>query len=211
MTTKTSQYLEKKTKKGIEDELMTLHEILIHAEECLSLMQNAFIYNKCGLLQGCMGKVKGMRKNGVRLMTDVSEIRDDNPDLKRYVSVPIHIKKIIDNIDNLTEHIKRKIDENILFSDKAVRETVFLLQRLTEILLPTADILLARNSFLTMYIQESQEGLGKMAMEYATLHEERLIKGVCNNLSSSMYIGMLEAIKNIAWNSKEIAVKLAGK
>ena len=118
--------------------------------------------------------------------------------------------KIVENLEKLSEIIDKKIRDNILFSDRAVKETVFLLQRLIEILSPTGDIILARNTFLSMYIEESQEGVGKMAREYATFHEERLIQGVCLPVSSSLYVNMLNAIKNIAWHAKEIAVKLAG-
>jgi hypothetical protein len=63
---------------------------------------------------------------------------------------------------------------------------------------------------MSMYVEESQAGVGKMAIEYATLHEERLIKGVCLPIASSLYLTMLNAIKSIAWNAKEIAIGLAG-
>jgi Na+/phosphate symporter len=87
-------------------------------------------------------------------------------------------------------------------------EMTFLLQRLDEILRPTTEIIFERNTLLSMYIQESQASVGKMAGEYATLHEERLIKGVCFPAASSLYINMLDSVKGIAWHSKEIAVKL---
>jgi hypothetical protein len=61
-----------------------------------------------------------------------------------------------------------------------------------------------------MYVRESQADVERMATEYATMHEERLIAGVCVPRSASIYVKMLEAIKNTAWHSKEIAVKLAG-
>jgi len=40
------------------------------------------------------------------------------------------------------------------------------------------------------------------------LHEERLIRGECLPIASSLFIGMLEAIKSIAWHTKEITTKL---
>ena len=117
---------------------------------------------------------------------------------------------MLENIDKLSKLIDKKIRENILFSDKAVNETIFLLQRLIEILRPTADIILARNTFLRMYILESQVSVEKMATDYATLHEDQLITGDCTPAASSLYLKMLDAIKNIAWYTKEIAIKLAG-
>ena len=75
-----------------------------------------------------------------------------------------------------------------------IYETLFLLQRLVEILRPTADIILARNAFLGMYIKESQLSVEKMAADYATLHEDRLIRGECVPAVSLLYVNMLEAI-----------------
>jgi Na+/phosphate symporter len=56
----------------------------------------------------------------------------------------------------------------------------------------------------------SHAGVEKLAEEYATLHEDRLITGECMPEASSIFLKMLDAIKDIAWNAKEIAVKLAG-
>lgn len=197
-------------KEDIKDALMTLHEMGNDAEDCIESLQNAFIYNKSHLLKDSNKKLGRFKKEGTRLTEITIEKARDNPDLEPYVSVPAHLLMIGNDIEKLIALTDKKISEGILFSDKAVGETLFLLQRLIEILRPTSDIIIARNTFLAMYVKESQIVLGKMASEYATLHEERLIKGICLPAASSLYISMLEAIKNIAWNSKEIAVKLAG-
>jgi hypothetical protein len=52
-------------------------------------------------------------------------------------------------------------------------------------------------------------GVIRRAIEYATLHEERLIEGSCLPVASAIYIYMLDIIKSIAWHAKEIALKLA--
>lgn len=206
MSDDTVQYI----KKGIKDELMSMHDVVYQAEDCISLLQNGFIYNTTLFLKDCRAKAMAMKKECARLGEKVIEGFNENPDVKPYLSIPGHLSSIGENTGKLSELIEQKIRENILFSDKAVRETIFLLQRLVEILRTTSDIILARNTFLSMYIQESQVGVGKMAGEYATLHEERLVKGVCLPAASALYINMLENIKSIAWHSKEIAVKLAG-
>ncbi|UCE78823.1 MAG: hypothetical protein JSV13_10015 [Nitrospiraceae bacterium] len=197
-------------KQGLGNELVILHDMIIDAEECILLLQNAFIYHNAKFLAECKVKIAAIKKSGASLAGDMEQTVRDNPDMKPYVPIPAHLSGIGNHIEKLSECIDRKISENILFSDKAVKETIFLLQRLNEILTPTADIVLARNTFLSMYVEESQVGVGKMATEYATLHEERLIKGVCLPAASSLYITMLDAIKSISWHSKEIAIGLAG-
>jgi hypothetical protein len=197
-------------KQGHRNELVILHEMITDAEECILLLQNAFIYHNEKLLMECKVKISAMKKTGAILAGVMEQAVRDNPYMKPYAPVPAQLSRIGNNIEKLSECIEKKNSENILFSDKAVKETIFLLQRLNEILTPTADIVLARNTFLSMYIEESQAGVGKMATEYATLHEERLIKGVCLPVASSLYINMLDAIKSIAWHAKEIAVGLTG-
>jgi Na+/phosphate symporter len=203
---RTSRYI----KKDISNELITLHDMINNAVECLSLLENSIIYQKSKLLQEC-NKTTGIIKRVITQLTkEIVENVNFNSVLKPYVSIPGHLLKIVENIENLNELIDKKNSESLLFSDKAVSESLFLLQRLIEMLTPISDIILARNTIISMYVRESQSDVERMATEYATMHEERLIAGVCVPRSASIYVKMLEAIKNIAWHSKEIAVKLAG-
>jgi Na+/phosphate symporter len=195
---------------GKKGELLILHKIINNAEECLSALQNAFIYNSSQFLKECTSQVEIIKGDVDEITGRIKDQVQQYPDLQPYVPIPDHLLSIGKSIEKLAASVNKKITGHILFSDKALRESIFLLQRLIEILAPTSDIILARNTFLSMYVQEAQVGVEKMAMEYATLHEERLIKGVCTDAASVIYIAMLDAIKNIAWHSKEIAIKLAG-
>jgi len=193
---------------GVRDELVRLYNMITDAVECIFILQNAYIYHNVKFINECKIKTAAMKRSGASLTGDMEQTVRANPDMKPYATIPTHLSLIVNHIEKLSECIDKKNSESILFSDKAVKETIFLLQRLNEILTPTADIVLARNTFLSMYVEESQVGLGKMAAEYAKLHEERLIKGVCVPVASSLYITMLEAIKSIAWHSKEITIGL---
>jgi len=199
-----------RAEQGLRNELVILYDMITDAVECIFILQNAYIYHNVKFINECKIKIAAMKKSGSSLTGDMEQTVRDNPDMKPYAPIPAHLSIIVNHLEKLSECIDKKNRENILFSDKAVKETIFLLQRLTEILNPTADIVLARNTFLSMYVEESQAGVGKMATEYATLHEERLIKGVCVPVASSLYINMLDAIKSIAWHAKEITIGLAG-
>ncbi|TNF53382.1 MAG: hypothetical protein JSV71_04180 [Nitrospiraceae bacterium] len=190
------------------DILKNLHEMANEAEDCISLIQIAFIYNNAQPLGNYKDTVGAIKKEEDHMTKAITEYAADNPELKPYVSVSIHLLRVWDGIGKLLDLIDKKIRDNILFSDKAVNETTFLLQRLIEMLRPTADIILARNTYLSLYIKESQAGVQRRAVDYATLHENRLIEGVCLPAASSVYVNMLDAIKSIAWHTKEIAAKL---
>lgn len=195
-------------KEGVKELLRAMHEMGNNAENCISLLQTAFIYNNSKPLKDCVAKVDAIKKVEAHLTKKAAELARDNPDLKPYVSIPVHLLRIGESIEKLTELMDKKIKDNILFSDRAVTEITFLLQRLIDILRPTSDIILAKNTILRRYVEESESGIVKRATEYATLHEERLIEGLCLPVASSLYINMLDAIKNIAWHAKEIASKL---
>ncbi len=197
-------------REDIKDILKSLNEVVSYAEDCMSSMQVAFINNISLPLEDCKIDTEVIKREEAELKKLITETAVHDLDLKPYISVSVHLLKMWENIDKLSNLIDKKIRGNVLFSDKAVNETIFLLQRLIEILRPTADIILARNTFLRMYILESQASVEKMATGYATLHEDRLIVGECVPVASSLYIKMLDAIKNIAWHTKEIAIKLAG-
>jgi Na+/phosphate symporter len=127
--------------------------------------------------------------------------------MKQYILVPQHILRIAENIDAMAEMTANKIKENILFSERAITEGTFLLQRLKEIIMSANDLLFCENTLLNSYVEESEANLVKTCIEYATQHEERLIEGLCQPVSSSIYIAMLDCIRNIAWHAKEIAIK----
>ena len=198
-----------KTKIDTKEKVMALYDVANNAGDFISLIQTAFIYNNSRPLQSCKSQAEKSRKETDHLSTIMSAYAMDDPSLKPYIAVPAHIKNIWTSLEKLSELTVQKNTGNILFSDKAADETIFLLQRLVEILRTTADMMLARNIFLSKYIVRSQANVEQMAVEYATLHEDRLIQGECVPDAAAIFVKMLEAIKDIAWNTKEIAVKLA--
>ena len=101
--------------------------------------------------------------------------------------------------------MSEKIKKNILFSDKAMSETTFLLQRTKEILNTLSDYILARNIFIANYLKESEQEIQRSATRFSTLHEERLIEGLCTDEASSLFVRMLDSIKTIAWHTRQIA------
>lgn len=194
----------------VKDLLEAMNEMGNNAGKCITLLQNAFIYNSADPLKGCFAQVEAIKMKEPELTAKIVALAKDNPELKQYVPVPVQLLRIGESLEKLAKAIGKKNKDGILFSDRAVTETVFLLQRLSEILKPVVDMILTRNKFLDRYIQESETGIAKDADEYATLHEERLIAGECLPMASSIYISMLDAIKNVAWHSKEISAKLVG-
>lgn len=196
--------MKNETKELIE----SLYETAALEESCISFLQTAIIYNKPKPLTELQSHLEKIKAAETELTKKIASTAQDTPDIKPYVGIPTHLLRIAENMEKIAELTDRKIRDNILFSDKAVTEITFLLQRLSDILKPTSEIILAKNIFLNRYIQESEKAVVKRATEYATLHEERLIEGLCMPSASSIYIGMLDHTKSIAWHAKEIASNL---
>jgi len=184
-----------------------MSELGRQTDACLSLLQAAFINYSLDQLKECREKVGEIRKVEIELAVKVTDAAKQNADMKQYVLVPQHILRIAENIDLMAEMTGKKMKENILFSERAITEATFLLQRLKEIIMSASDLLFCENTILNSYVEESEANLVKTCIEYATQHEERLIEGLCLPVSSSIYLTMLDCIRNIAWHAKEIAIK----
>jgi len=196
-------------KTEIKGMIKTLHEMGNDAEDCVCLLQTSFIYHSLQTLHDCKNKSQIFKEREPWLTREIAQMAKGNADLKPYVSVPVHLLRMGESVEKLAGCIEIVVREQILFSDRAIEEITYLFQRLADILRPTADLMLARNTILAKYVSESETGIVKRALEYATLHEERLIEGLCIPYASSLYIRMLDEIKNIAWHAKGIAAKLA--
>ena len=176
-------------------------------DACLSLLQGAFINNSLDQLKACREKVSEIRNAEVGLAVKVTDAAKQSGEMKQYVLVPQHILRIAENVESLAEMTAKKVKDNILFSERAITEITFLMQRLKEIIMSANDLLFCENTILNSYVEESETNLVKTCIEYATQHEERLVEGLCLPVSSSIYITMLDCIRNMAWHAKEIAIK----
>jgi len=185
-----------------------LHDMNRNLEDCMYLLQNAFIYNSSKSLDECEVKAKEIHENE-KIFTEevIAEVKAD-PDLRVYVSVPGHIERMGDYIEDIIGCIRTKIKEGILFTDKAVSEVTFLMERLREVLKNTSDIILARNIIIRDYVREYATEISRSANEFSTMHEERLVKGLCMPKASPLFLDIMDTLKGIAWHAKEIAEKL---
>ncbi len=179
-----------------------------NARECVYLLQNTLIYSSPKSLDLCEAKIKEIKENEKILTPEFIERAKENLDLSVYIPVPGHIEKMAHFIENIILCARTKIREGILFSDRAASEITFLMERLQEVLENISDIILARNAIIRDYVKESVAEIGRSANDFATMHEERLIEGLCMPKASPLFLDILDAIKVIAWHAKEIAEKL---
>ncbi len=193
----------------IRELLKELHEMGSEAASCITLLQGSFISNAPKPLKDCREKAELLEQRGAALTQKAAEAAKEIPEMKEYLTVPVHLQRIAEDLGKLAVLMEKKAKDNILFSDRAITEIGFLLQRLLDVIKPASELILDKNTLQSRYVQESETGIVGKANAYATLHEERLIEGLCLPVASSIYLAMLDSIKGIAWNAKEIALRLS--
>ena len=186
-----------------------IHSMVERLEEAMNLLYNGFIYSQNIPLENALEHVTWVKDKEKELTPELVEMAAEDEMARMYSPIPSHLERIASNIEHIIRIVLQKNEENILFSDKAVSEMNFLFNRIKEVLSNLSDLVLARNKYLANYIIESEAEIERTANEFSTLHEERLIEGLCMPRASGIYVIILDSLKRIAWNAKEIAAKLA--
>ncbi len=185
-----------------------LHNMSHATEELLKSVKDAFIHEDHGSLEKANILSKEIHKKEKELTPKLVELSKEH-DIKEYLAIPGHLERIGDFIENLMSCIKTKERESLLFSDKAVNEINILINDAERLLNNISDLILSKNTTLAGDIKKEVTELVEKANDFATEHEERLIEGLCQPKSSSVFLSMLDAIKEIALHSQRIAERLS--
>lgn len=186
-----------------------IHAMGSKAGKSLGLLQKAFIYSSRESLNDALQQLSALKALEPELSKHVAAmVRQDN-ERKAYADIPKHFLEIGGHLEVLAEMLQKKIDENILFSDRAVTELSFLSQSLIEILNAATDLVLVKNPILVRYVEESEAIVVKTTIQYATHHEERLIEGLCLPIASSVFLKILDTMKGIAREAKCISESMS--
>ncbi len=127
------------------------------------------------------------------------------------IFVPMHLERIGDNIEAFARAIERQAQDGIVFTDRAVNEIDRLLEKATELLEATRDILLTGNRTLVHHVLTDGPCFQATATEFASFHQERLIQGVCVPRASSIYLAMVDYLRGVERHLRDIVQKVSGQ
>ena len=190
-----------------KDIYLMLHKSL----EMLNLIEDAHAKNKMSALDQAEDLAKDIQVKEDHLTAALSKIAKDNADARKLLAVPAHIEKIAYNLRRMSDGIRSKIKEGLLFSDKAIQETGTLFAKAKDILKKAGDAAVTSNAALADAVKSESEALIKMADAYATQHEDRLVTGECSPKTSSTYLCILYSFEDAVSHTKEVVRKLTGK
>lgn len=134
--------------------------------------------------------------------------KEDKEYVNVLISVGQHIELIEDNLLNLLQYIRTKVNESILFSEKAVQESNELFSLTKDLLKSAGDALVTGNKALVKHILELETIASQKADDFETEHEERLIAGVCTPKASSLYLNILNSIKEVNWHIRQFLERI---
>lgn len=181
------------------------------SESGLSQCRDGFIKNKINFIDEA-GKVSPViRREGIELRTLLSKKAVEpgvNKELiKSLMSIVSSIEMAVTGLESTIHHVRVKISEKLLFSDKAVDEVGYIFKETIDILKTASDAFLTRNEVLMKHAVDKYKNLNEVVDSYAEGHEDRLIKGVCQPQASPVYLNIMDAIMTVVWHTKQALMR----
>ena len=182
------------------------------AESILNLCMDGFMKHKVDLINEAMKGSQAIRTEGNelrKLLSDKAKEPYVNKELiKSLMSIVSSIEMAITGLESTLQHVRVKISEGLLFSDKAVGEIRHLFKETLDILKTAGDTLVTRNEVLMKHVVVKYNNLNEIVEVYAEEHEERLIKGLCEAKHSPVYLNIMDSIMTLIWHTKQALMRL---
>jgi Na+/phosphate symporter len=186
--------------------------LLMHkTQEMLELAEDGFMKNKLASLDEADELVKEIHTREDVLTATLAKMASANSDARMLLSVPSHIEKIATSITRITDSNRTRIKEGLLFSDKAINETGKLFAWTTNVLKKAAEATVTGVQTAIETTMADADAMERMANNFATAHEDRLVTGECSPKSSSTYLCILYAFEDMGAHIKNVVSKVAGK
>ena len=195
----------------IKDFKKEIYLVMHKAEEMLELTEDGFMRNKLSSLDRADDLNKEIQAKEDALTAMLAKMAGQNSEARALLSVPSHIEKIATSIKRMTESIRIRQKEGILFSDKAILETGQLFTKSKEVLKKAGEAVVTGTQATIESVLKESDTMGRMANDFATAHEERLVTGECSPKSSSTYLCILYAFDDMGAYLKESVKRLSGK
>ncbi|TVM00444.1 MAG: hypothetical protein CV087_13830 [Candidatus Brocadia sp. WS118] len=181
-------------------------------ESVLSLCMDGFMKHKIALIDEAKKishAIHNEENELITLLTNKAAKSDmDKQLIKSLMAVVGHIEMATNGLDGILQNVKSKVAEGVLFSDKGVNEISHLFKETLDMLKTAGDIILTRNEVLRKYVADKYKSFNQIADAYSEEHEDRLIKGVCQPKSSSLYLNIVDSLSKIVWHIRQAVDRL---
>jgi Na+/phosphate symporter len=180
--------------------------MIIHTKEMLEMIYEGFRKHNLSSIGKVEESEEKLYKESECLLKLILEEKS-NEDIKQFIPVPEHFDRIGKELNKLFNATKKKIREDMLFSDKSVKEAYKLFDETLILLKSVSNCISTSNDDLAKHMDGNGKRLCELADEYAIFHEDRLIAGVCTPINAPVYLDILESFSSVIWNVRKILQK----
>jgi Na+/phosphate symporter len=184
------------------------HNMFEKMTPILEDMKKGFFTQNNTILKESEKRFREILKSALPFAEKLIEEKEKDEVEKRYVNLVLPVQMTALALENLIEKMHIKVESHILFSEKALNEIKELFAVMESLLIDTKDYILTQNPHLKNNIKSGKEKIIRMANEYALVHEQRLITGVCMPKASYLYIDITDSLKRIARGLFDFAEKV---
>lgn len=181
-------------------------------ESILSLCMDGFMKHKVAMIDKANAvslAIHDEENELIGLLSDkAAKATEDKYLIKTLMAVVAHIEMATNGLDGILRCVKEKVNEGVLFSDKGVHEISHLFKETLEITKTAGDAFLTRNEVLKKHITDKYISLGQTVDAYSEEHEDRLIKGICQPRSSSLYLNVVDSLMKVVGHLQQATDKI---
>ena len=176
-----------------------------HTKEMLEMIYDGFRKHNLSYMEKVEEAEEKLYKDSESLLKSI-RWGGSNKDIEHFDSIAEHFDRmgIGKGLNKLFNATKKKIKEDMLFSDKSVKEAYKLFDETLILLNSVGNCISTSNGDLAKNMDENGKRLCELADEYALFHEDRLIAGVCTPKHSPVYLDILESFRSVIWDVRKI-------
>ena len=184
------------------------NDVFVKTIPILDNIKKGFLTQNLDIVKENKAQFREMLKSRVASVQKIIEEKDKTEMQKQYLALIPSFQTIGLALENLISKMETKVELKILFSEKALAEIKELYAILEEQFRNTKDYIATKNPVLKAEIKAGWEKIFKAIDEYAIIHQNRLITGVCVPQASYLYLDIVDSIKRISRGLIDFAEKV---
>ena len=119
------------------------------------------------------------------------------------------VERIGDHAENIAEYTIRRVNEEIPFSELAIKELEGMRERVMSLLKLARECFHTRNRALLSDAIELEDGIDDLERDLQQNHIDRLAQGLCSPQSGMIFSDMLSNLERVADHATNIAFSIA--
>ncbi len=184
------------------------NDVFVSATPILENVRKGFVTQNLELIRENKAKFKELVKTRVAAVQKIIEEPNKTESQKQFLALIPSFQMIGLAFENLINKMETKIELKILFSEKALAEINEIYNILVEQFQHTKDYIITKNPTLKAETKKAWERIYTLIDEYAMVHQNRMITGVCVPKASYLYLDIVDSIKRFSRGLIDFAEKV---